>query len=139
MFSVTVPELKGFPISVYSRIGPQILSFLNLFISLSTFSSNVWILFIIIKLFVISLWRDLTTTTMFVHLWQWSFLISGEEEGVNFINILRAAFLNESVLHNFSVLTVLVCKFLVKEISVKTAHKLLVKLTKGGEEDQLSS
>ena len=54
MFSVTVPELKGFPISVYSRIGPQVPSFLNLFISLSTFSSNVWILFIIIKNFSLS-------------------------------------------------------------------------------------
>jgi hypothetical protein len=49
--------------------------------------------------------------------------------GVNFTNILRAAFLYQSSLHSFHVLTICVCKFWQKDFGAKAAHKMLVKLT----------
>jgi hypothetical protein len=52
--------------------------------------------------------------------------------GVNFTNILRAAFLYESFLCSFYVLTIWACIFLQKVFGAKAAHKMLVKLTPGG-------
>ncbi len=52
--------------------------------------------------------------------------------GVNFSNILRAAFLYESFLCSFYVLTNWACNFLAKGFWRKATHKLLVKLTPGG-------
>jgi hypothetical protein len=49
--------------------------------------------------------------------------------GVNFTNILRAAFLYESFLRSFYVLTIWVCIFWQKDFGAKAAHKMLVKLT----------
>jgi hypothetical protein len=51
--------------------------------------------------------------------------------GVNFTNILRAAFSYESFLHHFYVLTIWVCNFWQKDFGAKAAHKMLVKLTPG--------
>ncbi len=45
-------------------------------------------------------------------------------QGVNFINILLAAFLYESVLHSFSLITIWLCKFFGAKILVQ---KLLIK------------
>jgi len=50
---------------------------------------------------------------------------------VNFINILWAYFLQESKLHSFSLVTVMLCDFLWKEYGQKNACKMLVKLTPG--------
>jgi hypothetical protein len=50
---------------------------------------------------------------------------------VNFINILWAHFLQESKLHSFSLVTVMLCNFLWKEYGQKNACKMLVKLTPG--------
>ncbi len=49
--------------------------------------------------------------------------------GVNFTNILIAAFLYKSNMHYFSVLTVWVCNFWQKDFGAKAAHKMSVKLT----------
>jgi hypothetical protein len=50
---------------------------------------------------------------------------------VNFTNILRDAFLHESVFRNFCALRINFCFKLVwqKEIGAKAEHKILVKLT----------
>jgi len=47
--------------------------------------------------------------------------------GVNFINILQAAFWYNSVKQNFSVLSNYVCIFWQKKIKKKVAHKIFVK------------
>ena len=52
---------------------------------------------------------------------------SKNKPGVNFTNILRAAFLYESVFQSCSVLTVWVCHF-VGNIGAKAARKLLEKV-----------
>ena len=49
--------------------------------------------------------------------------------GVNFINILQAAFSNKSLLSSFFVLSTKVCIFWQKEIGAKAARKILVILT----------
>ncbi len=49
--------------------------------------------------------------------------------GVNFINILRAAFLYEHFLRSFYMLTIWFCNFLAQGFGAKAAHKMLVKLT----------
>jgi len=49
--------------------------------------------------------------------------------GVNFTNILRAAFLYKSLLHSFYLLTVSLSIFLQKNNGAKAARKMLVKLT----------
>jgi hypothetical protein len=51
--------------------------------------------------------------------------------GVNFTNILRAAFSHKIFLRSFYVLTILVCNFWRKDFGTKAAHKMLVKLTPG--------
>jgi len=56
--------------------------------------------------------------------------ISANKEDVNFTNILRAAFLNKSVLHSFSLITAWLI-FWWNNICNKAAHKMLVKLTIG--------
>jgi len=53
------------------------------------------------------------------------------QQGVNLSNILRAAFFQKSVLHIFSLLTVYVCIFLIKEMNAKAACKMLVKFNIG--------
>ena len=50
---------------------------------------------------------------------------------MNYTNILRATFLNKSVLKSFSVLTVCVCNLLGKENWEKAARNMFVKLTIG--------
>jgi len=50
-------------------------------------------------------------------------------KGINFTNILRAAYLYESVSCSFSLLTVWVCNFCQKKIGIKAAYKMLLKLT----------
>ena len=57
----------------------------------------------------------------------WQVLASG----VNFTNILQAAFLFKNVLCSLSVLTVWVCNFWAKGIGAKALRKLLVKSTTG--------
>jgi len=52
-------------------------------------------------------------------------------QGANFTNILRAAFLYESVLHIFSLITVWICNFLVKLYLQKSYLSNVVKWTKG--------
>jgi hypothetical protein len=52
--------------------------------------------------------------------------------GVNFTNILRAAFSYKSFLCSFYVLTIWVCNFWRKDLGTKAVHKMLVKLTPGG-------
>ncbi len=54
-----------------------------------------------------------------------------EKPGVNFTNILWAAFSYKSFLRSFYVLTIWVCNFWRKEFGAKAAHKMLVKLTPG--------
>jgi hypothetical protein len=49
--------------------------------------------------------------------------------GVNFTNILRAAFFCESFVQSFFVLTFLGLNFFMQEYKRKCAHKMLVKLT----------
>ena len=51
------------------------------------------------------------------------------QSGLNFLHILRPTFPYESVMFSFSLLTVCLCIFLRKEIGVKAACKILVKLT----------
>jgi len=51
--------------------------------------------------------------------------------GVNFINILRAHFLYECELHRFSLITIWLCDFWLKDIGEKCACKMLMKLTPG--------
>ncbi len=53
------------------------------------------------------------------------------DTGVNFTNILRAAFSYESFLCSFYVLTMWVCNFWQKDFGTKAAHKMLVNLTPG--------
>jgi len=53
------------------------------------------------------------------------FVVTNVQSGVNFINILRLAFSCESVMQNFSVLTVCVCIFWWKEIGKKLRVKCL--------------
>jgi hypothetical protein len=49
--------------------------------------------------------------------------------GVNFTNILSAAFLYESFLCSFYILTIWFHNFLAQGFGTKAAHKMLVKLT----------
>jgi hypothetical protein len=51
--------------------------------------------------------------------------------GVNFTNILRAAFKYESFLRCLYVLTIWVYNFWQKDFGAKAAHKMLGKLTPG--------
>jgi hypothetical protein len=51
--------------------------------------------------------------------------------GVNFTNILRAAFSYKSFLRSFYVLTTWVCIFWQKDFGAKASNKMLVKLTPG--------
>ena len=57
--------------------------------------------------------------------------------GVNFTNILRAAFSYESFLRRFYVLTIWVCIFWQMDFGAKAAHKMLVKLPPGDRNWQL--
>jgi hypothetical protein len=52
--------------------------------------------------------------------------------GVNFTNILSAPFSYKSFLRSFYVLTYWACNFWQKNFGAKAAHKILVKLTPGG-------
>jgi len=55
--------------------------------------------------------------------------VHGPQEGVNYINILWAAFLSKSVLYSFYVLTTWVCNLLTKEkVRALAAYKIRVKL-----------
>ena len=54
--------------------------------------------------------------------------------GLNFTNILRAAFLYKSAFWSFYLLTVWVCNFFQKKIGSKAARKMSVKLTTGQED-----
>ncbi len=51
--------------------------------------------------------------------------------GVNFTNILQAAFFYKSILCSFSLLAVWLCNFWQKNISAKAGCKMLMKLAKG--------
>ncbi len=51
---------------------------------------------------------------------------------VNFTNILRAAFSYQSSLHSLYVLTIWVSSLWQNDFGAKAAHKMLVKLTPGG-------
>ena len=64
---------------------------------------------------------------------------STRNTGVNFTNILRAAFLCESLVSSFSVLTFRFVIFGRKEIGAKAARKMLVKLTPGGDHSRYNT
>jgi hypothetical protein len=61
----------------------------------------------------------------------WADLESELLTGVNFTNILRAAFSYQSFLRSFFMLTNWICNFLAKGFWRKAALKMLVKLTPG--------
>jgi hypothetical protein len=56
---------------------------------------------------------------------------TSETPGVNFTNILRAAFSYKSFLRSFYLLTIWVCNFLAKGFCKKASHEMMVKLTPG--------